>query len=62
MKGYIKLAVFKDIDYGLITEFINDSDEIFFAYTKEFNNKYTYMLVDKEVNDELIYRYLSNNE
>jgi hypothetical protein len=61
MKGYIKLAMYKDDTYGLISEFINDKDEILFAYTKEFNNKFIYMLVEKEINNKLIKKYLSND-
>lgn len=61
MKGLIKLAMYKDDMYGLISEFINDNGSILFAYTKEFNNKYTYMLVSKEINDELIKKYLTND-
>ena len=61
MKGYIKLAMYNDKNYGLISEFVNDNGEILFAYTKEFNNKFTYMLVSKEINDELIKKYLGND-
>ena len=58
MKGYIKLAMYNDDTYGLISEFINYIDDIVFAYTKEFNNKFTYMLVSKEINVELTKKYL----
>lgn len=61
MKGYIKLSMYKDETYGLITEFLSEKDEILFAYTKEFGNKFIYMLVNKEVNSELIKKYLSND-
>ena len=57
MKGYIKLAMY----YGLISEFLTENDEVLFAYTKMFNNKYTYMLVSKEINDELTRKYLNND-
>ena len=60
MKGYIKLCMYNDDNYGLITEFVSDSDEILFAYTKEFNNKFIYMLVNKEINDKLIKKYLND--
>ena len=53
MKGLIKLAMYKDDKYGLISEFVNDNGNILFAYTKEFNNKFIYMLVSKEINDDL---------
>lgn len=60
MNDYIKIAMYNDDTYGLISEFITREDKILFAYTKEFNNKYTYMLVSDKVNQELIKRYLSN--
>ena len=62
MLGYIKLATYTDPQYGLISEFLTVDDEIVFAYTRVFNNKYTYMLVDSEVNKELIGKYLDNYE
>ena len=61
MKGYIKLSMYEDDHYGLITEFLSEKDEILFAYTKEFGNKFIYMLVNKEINNELIKKYLSND-
>lgn len=61
MNGYIKLATYKDEKYGLISEFISDNEEIVFAYTRSFNNKYTYMLVEEDINIELIGKYLSND-
>ena len=61
MKGLIKLAMYKDDKYGLISEFVNDNGNILFAYTKEFNNKFIYMLVSKEINDDLTKKYLSND-
>ena len=61
MKGLIKLAMYKDNIYGLVSEFVNDAGDILFAYTKEFNNKFIYMLVDKEINEELIRKYLNND-
>ncbi|MBR1376297.1 MAG: hypothetical protein IJ565_00575 [Bacilli bacterium] len=60
MNGFIKLATYDDDKYGLISEFVNNNDEIVFAYTKTFNNKYTYMLVDDNINKELIEKYLKN--
>lgn len=62
MLDYIKLATYKDDKYGLVTEFLSNDDEILFAYTRTFNNKYTYMLVSKEINEELIEKYLKENE
>ncbi len=59
MNGYIKLATYKDDVYGLVSEFINEDDEIVFAYTRTFNNKYTYMLVDEDINKILIDKYLN---
>ena len=58
----IKLATFKDEKYGLITEFLSDDDNILFAYSRTFNNKYTYMLVSDVINKELIDKYLDTNE
>lgn len=60
MIDFIRLAVFNDSKYGLITEFLNH-ESIIFAYTKGFNNKYTYEFVSDEVNRELIRKYLSND-
>lgn len=57
MIEFIRLARFNDPKYGLITEFLNH-ESIIFAYTKEFNNKYTYEFVSDEVNRELIRKYL----
>ena len=59
MNGYIKLATYKDEEYGLVSEFITLDDEIVFAYTRTFNNKYTYMLVDESINRKLIEKYLN---
>ncbi len=56
----IKLATFKDDKYGLVTEFLSEDDRILFAYTRAFNNKYTYMLVSEVINNELIEKYLKN--
>ncbi len=56
----IKLATFKDDKYGLVTEFLSEDDRILFAYTRTFNNKYTYMLVSEVINNELIEKYLKN--
>ena len=61
MSGYIKIATYKDDKYGLISEFISDKDKIVFAYTRVFNNKYTYMLVEEKINIELIEKYLTND-
>lgn len=60
MNEYIKLATIKDNEYGLLSEFINNEDKIIFAYTKEFNNKYTYEFVDETVNNKLIEKYIDN--
>ena len=60
MNDYIKVAMYNDETYGLISEFITRGDQIIFAYTKVFNNKYTYMLVSDKVNELLIKRYLCN--
>lgn len=62
MKGYIKIATYNDNKYGLISEFFSESGEIVFAYTRAFNDKYTYMLVDKVINLELIDKYLDKYE
>ena len=59
MNGYIKLATFNDEIYGLVSEFITEDDKIVFAYTRTFNNKYTYMLVDEDINKILIDKYLN---
>lgn len=58
---YIKIASFNDNIYGMITEFVTDDDRIVFAYTRTYNNKYTYMLVDDIINKILIEKYLSYN-
>lgn len=60
MNGYIKIATYKDDKYGLISEFVSIDDKIRFAYTRMFNNKFTYMLVDDEINNELIEKYLND--
>lgn len=61
MIGYIKLAMYKDDKYGLLSVFMSDKEEIVFAYTRTFNNKYTYMLVEENINMELIGKYLYND-
>ena len=61
MIGYIKLAMYKDDKYGLLSVFVSDKEEIVFAYTRTFNNKYTYMLVEENINMELIGKYLYND-
>lgn len=58
MNEYIKIAEVEDKKYGLISEFIKN-DEIIFAYTKVFNNKYTYEFVEDDVNDILMENYLN---
>ena len=58
MNEYIKIAEVEDKEYGLISEFIKD-DKIIFAYTKVFNNKYTYEFVENNVNDILMEKYLN---
>lgn len=58
MNEYIKIAEIDDKEYGLISEFIKD-DKIIFAYTKVFNNKYTYEFVEEKVNDILMEKYLN---
>lgn len=60
MIEFIRLARFDDPEYGLVTEFLN-RESIIFAYTKEFNNKFTYEFVSDEINRELIRKYLSND-
>ncbi len=62
MDGYLKVWTCKDDKYGLISEFVTENDEIKFAYTRVFNNKYTYMLVSDEINKELILKYLKHYE
>lgn len=62
MIGYIKLATYKDDKYGLVSEFISLDNNILFAYTRVFNNKYTYMFVEDKVNSELIEKYLDSYE
>lgn len=58
MNEYIKIATINDKEYGLVSEFITNDDNILFAYTKEFDNKYTYLFVDEIINNKLIERYL----
>lgn len=60
MNKYIKIAFYNDNEYGLITEFLTDDDSIKFAYTKSFNNKYTYEFVDDIINNKLMDRYLKD--
>lgn len=62
MIEYIRLAEYNDSDYGLLTQFIDDKDNILFAYTKVFDHKYTYEFVSDLINNELIEKYLNNNE
>jgi len=61
MDGFIKISTFKDDKYGLISCFVKD-DKVVFAYTRVFNNKYTYMLVSESINNELVVRYLKEYE
>lgn len=61
MMEYIKLAEYNHNTYGLLTEFIQKDSQIVFAYTKFYNNKYTYEFVNETINNELIGLYLDND-
>jgi len=59
MEDLIELATYKDEEYGLVVQFIDDENNCIFYKLEEVDGQKNYIKLDGEINRILVEKYFS---